>query len=311
MRKLRNVDLNLLVAFELLMRERSVSRAADKMSITQSAMSHVLHRLRQQLDDPVLVKTTHGMQPTERALSLIEPVRKVLQEIEQLIRPPASFDPAISQQRFVLAATDYLEFLVLPPLIERLVHLAPSVDIHVLRTESEFPIENLENNSVDMVLGFEVVLSAPARFRRLKLFDDRIACVVRADHPLAREQQLTLEKYLAANHMLISRTGTDTGIIDDWLAAQRLERRIGLIVPHFLSAALIVAQTDMVLSLPLRIGQQFTALAPLKILPLPFDLPVFNLVMIWHPLREKEPGQLWLRDQIREVCGQFNPTPKR
>lgn len=309
MTRLRNVDLNLLVAFELLMRERSVSRAAEKMSITQSAMSHVLHRLREQLDDPVLVKTARGMEPSERALSLVEPVGKVLREIERLTRPPAQFDPTISQQRFVLAATDYLEFLVLPPLIEFLVRRAPGIDIHVQRTQSQFPTESLENNTIDMVLGFEVMLSAPAAFNRLKLFDDGIACVVRTDHPLANEGEMTLEKYLAANHMLISRTGSNTGLIDDWLAKRQLERRIGLIVPHFLSAPLIVAQTDMVLSLPLRIGQRFTHLAPLKILPIPFELPNFNLVMIWHPLREIDPGHLWLREQIHEVCQQFEPTP--
>lgn len=310
MTRLRNVDLNLLVAFELLMRERSVSRAAEKMSITQSAMSHVLHRLREQLDDPVLVKTAHGMEPTKRALALVKPVGAVLREIERITRPPAQFDPMFSQQRFVLAATDYLEFLLLPPLIESLVQRAPGIDIHVQRTQSDFPIESLETNAMDMVLGFEIMLSAPATFNRLKLFDDRIACVVRNDHPLANEDEMTLDQYLAANHMLISRTGSNTGLIDDWLAERQLERRIGLIVPHFLSAPLIVAQTDMILSLPWRIGQRFTHLAPLKILPIPFELPNFNLVMIWHPLREKEPGHVWLREQIHQVCQQFEPIPQ-
>lgn len=100
------------------------------------------------------------------------------------------------------------------------------------------------------------------------------------------------------------------GLIDDWLVQRKLERRIGLIVPHFLSAPLIVAQTDYVLSLPLRIGQKFTSFAPLKILPLPFELPVFNLVMIWHPLRDKEPGHLWLRERIIDACRGFNATPE-
>lgn len=280
------------------------------MELAPSAMSHVLHRLRQQLDDPVLVKTSHGMQPTERALSLIGPVGKVLREIEELTRPPSRFDPATSQRRFVLAATDYLEFLMLPPLIERLVQLAPGAAIHVQRTGSEFPTESLENNTLDMVLGFEVMLSPPALFPRLQLFDDRMwPCLVRKDHPLAMCEAFSLDEYLEANHMLISRTGSNTGVIDDWLAERRLERRVGLIVPHFLSAALIVAQTDMVLSLPLRIGQRFMALAPLKVLPMPFALPAFNLVMIWHPLREKDPGHLWLREQIRDVCQAFRATP--
>ncbi len=310
MTELRNFDINLLVAFKALMRERIVSRAAEKMFITQSVLSHVLHRLRQQLDDPVLVKTSRGMQPTERALSLIEPVEKVLHEIEGLIQHQTSFDPATSMRRFVLAATDYLEFLLLPPLINHIIPMAPGVDIHVQRTPPEFPIESLENNTVDMVLGFEVMLSTPAQFHRHTLFDDRMVCVVRNDHPLAADGELSMDQYLTANHMLISRTGSNLGLIDDWLAKRKLERRVGLIVPHFLSAPLVVAQTDYVLSLPLRIGQQFTSFAPLKILALPFQLPVFNLVMIWHPLRDKEPGHLWLRKQIINVCRGFNGTPE-
>lgn len=310
MTEIRNFDINLLVAFKALMRERSVSRAAEIMFISQSAMSHVLHRLRQQLDDPVLVKTSQGMQPTERALSLIKPVEKVLQEVEQIIQQPSSFDPASSMRRFVLGATDYLEFLLLPPLINQIIPTAPAVDIHVQRTASEFPSESLENNTLDMILGFEVMLSPPAQFHRLTLFNDRMACVVRKDHPLASEGELSMEQYLAANHMLISRTGSNIGVIDDWLAKRKFERRIGLIVPHFLSAPLIVAQTDYVLSLPLRIGQQFASFAPLKVLSLPFELPVFDLVMIWHPLRDKEPGHLWLRQQIIDVCHSFKATPE-
>ncbi len=305
MTELRNFDINLLVAFKALMRERNVSRAAEKMFITQSAMSHVLHRLRQQLDDPVLVKTSHGMQPTERALALIEPVEKILHEIELLLHQPTSFDPASSMRRFVLGATDYLEFLLLPPLINQIIPMAPAVDIHIQRTASEFPSESLENNTLDMVLGFEVMLSPPAQFHRQTLFDDRMACVVRKDHPLAQEGELTMQQYLQANHMLISRTGSNMGVIDDWLAQRKFERRIGLIVPHFLSAPLIVAQTDYILSLPLRIGQQFASFAPLQVLPLPFELPVFKQVMIWHPLRDKEPGHIWLRQQIIDVCNQL------
>lgn len=308
MTELRNFDINLLVAFKELMRERSVSRAAEKMFISQSAMSHVLHRLRQQLNDPVLVKTSTGMQPTERALSLVDPVEKVLLEIQHLIQHQSSFDPATSMRRFVLAATDYMEYLLLPPLINQIFPMAPGVDIHVQRTASEFPIGSMENNEVDMVLGFEVMLSAPAQFHRQTLFDDHMACVVRKDHPLAENDRLSMEQYLAANHMLISRTGANIGFIDNWLAERKLERRIGLIVPHFLSAPLIVTQTDLLLSLPLRIGQQFTSFAPLKILHLPFELPVFNLVMIWHPLRDKEPEHIWLRKQIIDICHDFKAT---
>lgn len=301
MADLRNFDLNLLVAFEVLMRELNVSRAAEKMFVTQSTMSHVLHRLRQQLDDPVLVRTNSGMKPTERALALVEPVRAILREVERVVQPPDRFDPDTSRRCFVIAATDYMEFLLLPPLIERIGGLAPGVDIHVRRTEAPFPAEALETGDLDVVLGFAAILDPPAQCRREKLFEDRMACVVRAGHPAATGE-LSLEDYLALPHMLISRTGTRVGVIDAWLAERGLERRVALIVPHFLSAPLVVARTDMALSLPLRIAERFTELAPLEILPMPFELPAYDLVMVHHPLREKEPAHLWLRERIAEVC---------
>lgn len=297
MSELRNFDLNLLVAFDVLMQEANVSRAAEKMFVTQSAMSHILHRLRQQLDDPVLVRSNTGMKPTERALALVEPVRAILREVEQVIRAPSPFDPASSRRRFVIAANDYMELLVLPPLIERIGRLAPGVDIHVKRTGEKFPVESLENGDLDVVLGFEAVLRPPSQLCCWPLFDDRMACVVRSEHPAARGE-LTLADYLALPHMLISRTGNKTGIIDQWLAERGLERRIALTVPHFLSAPLLVTRTDMVLSLPLRLAERFTRLVPIKVLPVPIELPDYALVMVWHPLQEKEPAHAWLRQQI-------------
>ena len=135
MSNLRTFDLNLLVAFDVLMRELNVTRAAEQMFITQSAMSHVLHRLRQQLNDPLLVKTPTGMKPTERALVLIEPVRVLLLSMEQLIQPPLEFEASTSQRRFVLAATDYMEFLLIPALSCLIDQIAPNIDIHVKRTD--------------------------------------------------------------------------------------------------------------------------------------------------------------------------------
>lgn len=298
--ELRNFDLNLLVAFEVLMRELNVSRAAEKMFVTQSTMSHILQRLRQQLDDPVLVRTNTGMKPSERALALVEPVRAILHEVERVIQVPERFDPGSSQRRFVIAATDYMEFLLIPPLIERIGLSAPGVDIQVKRTEAAFPAEDLENGDLDVVLGFSAILKPPAQLNVKKLFEDRMACVVRADHPAVKES-LGLEEYVALPHLLISRTGTKVGIIDEWLAERGLERRIALTVPHFLSAPLIVTRTDLVLSLPLRIAERVAELVPLKILPVPIELPAYDLAIIHHPVREKEPAHLWLREQIAEV----------
>lgn len=300
MSSLRTFDLNLLVAFDVLMRELNVTRAAEQMFVTQSAMSHILHRLRQQLDDALLVKTPTGMKPTERALALIEPVRALLAEMEQLIQPPIAFDAAISQRRFVLAATDYIEFLLMPELSGLIEKTAPGIDIHVKRTEMSFPVAQLENGSLDVVLGFESVLNPPAHLHCQHLFSDSIACVVREQHPLIKTPP-SLAEFVDVPHMLISRTGSNVGIIDQKLTELGLERRIKLIVPHFLSAPLIVAKTDMILSLPYRIAEQFTKFAPLAIFPVPIQLPAYDLVMIWHPLHDKDPAHQWLRDKVMAI----------
>jgi DNA-binding transcriptional LysR family regulator len=305
MSNLRTFDLNLLVAFDVLMRELNVTRAAEHMFITQSAMSHILHRLRQQLDDPLLVKTPAGMKPTERALAMIGPIRALLSEMEQLIQPPLEFVANTSHRRFVLAATDYMEFLLIPQLSGLIGQMAPGIDIHVKRTESSFPVTQLENGSLDVVLGFESVLNPPANLNCHLLFSDQMACVVRQNHPLIRREP-SLEEYVSVPHMLISRTGSNVGIIDQKLTELGLERRIKLIVPHFLSAPLIVAETDMILSLPYRIAEQFRKFAPLEIFPVPVELPAYDLCMIWHPLRDKDPAHLWLRDKIIAIGRNIN-----
>jgi DNA-binding transcriptional LysR family regulator len=299
---LRNFDLNLLVAFDLLMQEQNVSRAAERMFVGQSAMSHILQRLRQQLDDPLLVKTPTGMKPTDRALALIGPVKAVLRDVRSLISTREEFDPAKSVRRFVIAATDYMELLVIPALVERIARYAPGVDIHVKRTEAPFPERELECNDLDVVLGFEVILKPPVHLVVEKLFDDRMTCLVSLNHPVNSGDRLTLDEYVLMKHMLISRTGSRIGVIDEWLAEKGLERRIALIVPHFLSAPFIVAKTDMLLSLPERIAEKFVGLAPVKILPVRMDFPDYRLVMIWHPLREKDPAHRWLREQTMAVC---------
>jgi DNA-binding transcriptional LysR family regulator len=180
---LRNFDLNLLVAFDALMRECNVSRAAEKMFVSQSAMSHSLNRLRQLIDDPLLVRTSGGMKPTARALSLVEPVRKALQDIEQCIHSPLTFDPKLSHRRFVIAGNDYVEYLVVPPLVDQIREHASGVDLHVNQPDVVLPEDEIENGDFDLVLGFQVILRPPPYLRAEALFQDHMACVVRAYIP--------------------------------------------------------------------------------------------------------------------------------
>lgn len=308
MSELRNFDLNLLITFDVLMEELNVSRAAERMFITQSAMSHALQRLRQQFDDTLLVRTSSGMKPTERALSLVGPVKALLRDAKSLIQEPENFVASESRQCFNIAATDYMDLLVAPLLMGRIDSTAPGVDIHIKRTEQPFPERALEYGELDVVLGFDIVLKPPSQLVREKLFDDRMVSVVRRGHPKSSVKDLTLDDYLAMKHMLISRTGTRFGVIDDWLAERGSSRHVALTVPHFLSAPLIVAQTDMELSLPERIANRFVAMAPLTVLSLPIDLPHYDLVMVWHPLRERDPAHRWLREEIVLACQELESS---
>ncbi|MCQ8183526.1 LysR family transcriptional regulator [Methylomonas sp. SURF-1] len=304
MADLRTFDLNLLVAFDLLMRERSVSRAAERMFISQSAMSHVLQRLRQQLEDPLLVKTPAGMVPTARALALVEPVAAVLKEVEGLIKAPAPFDPAGSRRSFAIAATDYVEALLLPKLAPRIARQAPGVNVNFKRTSSRFPLEALEQGDIDLLLGFEVMLNPPKHLHCQTLFEDCMVCVARLGHPIVNPQ-LTLEEYIGLPHIMLSGTGAGSGQVDSWLGERGLERRVALTVSHFLSAPLIVAQTDMVMAFPKRAAEQLAQNQPLQWVPLPLDLPDYATVMVWHPLHDREPANAWLRGEIRAACAEL------
>jgi DNA-binding transcriptional LysR family regulator len=305
MAELRNFDLNLLVAFKALMEEASVSRAAERMCISQSAMSHVLQRLRQQLDDPVLVRTPKGMTPTQRAMSLNGPICALLNDIQRVIQPPEEFAPATSQKRFVIAASDYVEFTLLPPLIEKLGRQAPNVEILVRQLNGKIPESEINDADIDIAIGFDAVLDPPSYLQKEELFSEKIISVVRKDHPDFPDEEMSLDQFLSARHMLMSRRTSGTGLIDDWLEQRGLSRKVSLIVPNFLAAPWIVARTDLVLSLPARIGDCLARVAPLKIYQLPISLPEYKLTMVWHSAQKKEPAHAWFRRQIVDICSEI------
>ena len=303
MTELRNFDLNLLVAFKFLMEERSVSRAAERLFISQSAMSHVLQRLRRQLDDPVLVKTAAGMTPTPRAQALWEPVKAVLRDVERLVRTPEEFSPESSQKRFIIASSDYVEFTLLPPFIAELNRRAPNIEIHVKQFSSTTPPETaIAEHQIDFAIGFDVIISPSPKVRSQKLFKDEIVCICRDRHPDFTGNRISFEQFISSRHMVISRRGAGTGLIDDWLEKHGQTRKVSLVVANFLSTPWIVANTDLLLSLPKRIAEKFIHVAPLKILPIPIDLPTYDVIMIWHPLQEKEPDHRWIRQEILGAC---------
>lgn len=293
------MDLNLLVVLDVLLAERSVTRAGKRLGLSQPAVSNALGRLREALGDPLLVRTPQGMVPTPRALALEQPLRDALARIDLALGDtPDAFQPALSRRTFSLAATDYVQLVVLPPLLARLQIEAPGVVLAVQALPSGSPWDPLELGGVDLVL---TGAAAPhARLHRRALFRDRVVCMLRRGHP-ALGRKLTLERYLALSHVEVL-AATTRGWADEVLAQLGHTRRIVATVPHFLVAPFLLASTDCCFTLAERIAGPVAAILPLEVIPLPFAMPTLTVWAYWSERMHVDPGHRWLRRVAGEVA---------
>ena len=297
---LTSVDLNLLVALDALLGEGNVTRAAARIGLSQPAMSHALGRLRLLFDDPLLIRTPRGMVPTPRAEVLIDPIRRALDDLERAIQKRPAFDPATARRAFTIAAVDYNEMVILPPLLARLSKEAPGVDLVTRPIRMDEIDDDLECGAMDLAIGALFGEDKAGRYQQ-RLFTERLVCVVRADHPEVKET-ISLEQYVELRHALISPRGRKGGMVEDELGKLGLSRRIALTVPHFLVAPLVVAQTDLVLTLAERLARTFAGMLPLRIVSLPLHVPGFSTTQFWHERQNQDPAHAWLRGLIAEVC---------
>ncbi|EYF05059.1 LysR family transcriptional regulator [Chondromyces apiculatus] len=297
--KLATIDLNLLVAFDALFTERHVTRAAARMGLTQSAMSHALRRLRVLFDDPLFARVPRGILPTERAVELSVAVRRILADVERTVSDGARFEPERAERTFTLVASDYASMILLPPLVRHLAQSAPGIAISVRAGLQNWAVP-LEEGRVDLVIGiFDSEL--PSAYRQ-QILQERFVCVVRADHPEVGDE-LTLEQFVRLPHALISPRGISIGgYVDDELARLNLRRRVVITVPHFLVAPHVVAGTDVILTVAERIALQLADKLGLRIVKPPLDIPGFQLNQYWHERQHHDPGHTWLREQIAQVC---------
>lgn len=313
---LARVDLNLIVALDALARERSVTRAARRMGVTQSAMSHTLRRLRELLGDPLLVRGRGGLVLTPRAEALAIPVRSGLATIRRALEARAAFDPRRAQRAFSLAAPDLFHALLLPPLLDRLRHEAPGVDLSVVAEDHRALAVQLETGDLDVAVlphvDEEEGAAAPGLMRRA-LLRDRFACLMRADHPILRAKaghrrlrrdaaRLKLEDYAKLSHILVSPQGEGPGVVDRALARRGLSRRVVLRVPSFVSALAIVGKGDLVLTAPTALSRLAPSPHAVASLPAPLALPGHTVHLLWHERFTHEPGHRWLRELIAEVA---------
>ena len=297
---LRALDLNLLVALEVLLRKESVIEAAREIGLSQSAMSHALGRLRELFEDELLVRSGRQMVPTVRAEELREPLREALRALEAVVTPKRAFDPATAKMKIVLATNDYAQFVLLPPLIEKLQERAPGMDLRVRELGSAAPTERLATGEVDLALTLGLPEHVPESLYRRDLFQLDLVSVVRADHPRVGDV-LDLETFTSLSHILVSPKGDDVGVVDFTLERLGKKRRVAVVVPHFMVAPHLVATTDMVLTTARSVVESFAQFLPIRLMEPPMELERGTISMVWHPRSHRDRAHRWLRGQIEEV----------
>lgn len=298
---LEDMDLNLLVALDALLAERSVTRAATRCRVTQSAMSHSLAKLRALLGDELLVRTPSGMSPTARARALAQPLGRALAELRSVVASGSAFEPRTARRVFTVGSADYGAFVLLPALMRRLEEEAPQVEI-VVRPVPSSLAEALDDERIDLAVA--PYPEPRATIMAQKLFDERFVCVLRRDHPALSHApgKLDLETFAALSHVQIAPRGTRGGFVDDWLARAGKTRHVALRIADFLVAPLVVAETDLVLTLPSRIAQVFARSHGLSVVEPPGEFSNVAIWQIWHQRRKQEPAHAWLRGLLSEVA---------
>ena len=310
-----NIDLHLVKVLLAVIQERSISRAAMRLGSSQPQVSAQLRRLRAFTGDALLVRAGAGMAPTDTALALAEPARRLLQEAETLFAPRlrrAAFEPAASELCFRIAASDYLAPGFLPGVVQRLQQLSPraQVEIHPLSAEFDYR-QKLARGEVDLVVGNW--LRPPEELHLGRLLSDEVVCLVSAEHPALRNPRgWTVERYLASEHVAPTALHAGgSGVIDEHLAAQGLSRRVAVRSAHFGLIPQMVAHSHLVLTTGRQFCQHFLAALPLRVLRCPVAFPPLLYYQLWHERTHAAPALRWLREQVRDVAHELGLADRK
>jgi DNA-binding transcriptional LysR family regulator len=296
--KLGAIDLNLLVVFDAIMQDRSVTRAGKRVGLSQPAMSHALIRLRHMLKDELFVRSPKGMMPTPRAEQLALPVRSALDEFQHALAP-AEFEAADAIQTFRIAVDNDTAILLVGALAARITKLAPQLTLD-FRPSGTLDVPNaLDRSEIDLAIG--ALTERGERFSRKLLLRDGFVVVLRKNHPAANPARLSVEAFAALPHLEVSSVSHETEFINRFLARRKLTRRIALRAP-ILSVVLILIGSDMVAVLPRRIAEELTRSRPLTIRPLPHPSPEIETAMIWARRLDNQPAHRWLRQIVEQAA---------
>lgn len=304
-------DLNLLLALDALLTERSVTRASARIGVTQSAASHALARLRKLTGDELLVRGRDGMVPTLRAEAMGAPLRRALEDIRGTLSPPRAFEPKAARLRVFIGTSDYAELVLLPGIMARLGREAPGVELRVVALRDD-PGSDLASGKLDVVLMPPPLPSEEGpSIHYLQVLSERFVCVARRDHPLAKKRALTLSRFAAASHALISPWGMEGGLVDDALARLGLQRRVTVALPHAMVAPHVVASSDLLLTMPERVARVLAPPLGLVVLEPPPELLLtgFAISMLWHERTDGDLARRWLRDVIVAEAAEHSRAP--
>jgi DNA-binding transcriptional LysR family regulator len=299
-------DLNLLRVFDAMMAERHVTRAGQRMGLSQPAVSAALNRLRRLFDDELFVRNGHEMVPTARALSLSEPIADALKRVEFAVMSNAQFDPATMRRDFTMRGVDYFGFLLIPLLMKNLSQRAPRIAVRCLDAQSGSVAQLLEEGRIDLAVEVLHELNDPIRSQFL--LRERYVVIVRAQHPEIAAtgnfagDTLDLDLYCKVPHALHSFVGGTKGNVDAALSSINRQRHVALSSPHFFSIAKTVADSNIIANFPERLAKQIAPLFGLRIFQPPVDLAPISLAMVWHRRNDSDVGHIWFRQQVMQAA---------
>ncbi|MGL6160653.1 LysR family transcriptional regulator [Microbulbifer sp.] len=293
--QLKQMDMNLFLVLEAIYSQRNLTRAAEQLHITQPAVSNALARLRRTLDDPLFTRTPAGMQPTPLTERIMPSVRQALALLGGSLSEQRLFDPATEEKTLRLSMNDMAETLLLPRLLERLQKLAPDISVESYYVPRDQLVKELSANTLDF--GLDIPLVSATHLHQQRLVNDRYLCMLRVDHPLADRARLTLDEYLQLEHIHVSSRRSGPGLVD--IALNKLGRRrsIKLRVQHYRVAPLVVLRTDLALTVPASLADQY----PARLFELPFQIPQMDWHLLWHKNQHEDPANKWLRGQLMDL----------
>jgi DNA-binding transcriptional LysR family regulator len=296
---LAGIDLNLLVAFDALYSERSVTAAARRVGLSQPAASNALARLRAVFRDPLFVRTPKGMVPTARAIEVADAVHHALETLRSVFAGGTHFDPARAVRAFTIATTDYTEMVVLPLLVKKLASTAPGISLNVRPLRTVPAQHAFQSGEVDLAIAWHLTKRPfdQAGFYTRSLFEERLVTIARTRHPVVRSR-LTLKHFTTLGHVVVAPSDEYHPVVDLVLAERRLRRRVALAVPHFLVAPFIVSQTDLIGTVAGRVATHLRRALGLRLFEPPIRIPPLTTQMVWHERSHADRAHAWFRELV-------------